>query len=257
MCASSNVAATRSPSRIRTLVTDDEPLARELMSKFVRSDPGLELVGTAASGSETLAAVEDYTPQLILLDIQMPNLDGISVAEHLASRQPSPYIIFVTAHDEFALQAFEVSVRDYLVKPVSKRRFEAAILRAKRELRAQEPCADTTGPLIVRSGETLVSLNRSDVTWVEAANQYVVLHTANGDEHIVSQSLRRFARTAFASAFVRIHRSTLVNSAHLVAVQKNGGQYSVRLSDDSQHSIARSRRSLVPSLLAQVRDRPQ
>ena len=255
MRAFTTASARRPGGRIRTLVADDEPLARELMSKLVRRDPDLELIGASSSGSETLFAVEEFEPELLLLDIQMPSLDGISVAEQLASRQPSPYVIFVTAHDAFALQAFEVAVRDYLVKPVSKQRFASAIQRAKREIRSarsSEP-GGKPEPLVIRSGELLVSVLPDDVVWVAAANQYVRLHTTQGDEHLVSQSLRRFARSAFASAFVRIHRSTLINPTHLLAVQSNGGRYGARLSDDSLHDIARSRRALVPSLLARVR----
>ncbi len=255
MCASTTARTDYPGGRIRTLIADDEPLARELMSQLVRRDPDLELLGATASGAETLTAVQEFKPQLLLLDIQMPSLDGISVAEQLASKDSSPYIIFVTAHDEFALQAFEVAVRDYLVKPVSKQRFAAAIQRAKREIGAEEMTnrSGKAEPLIVRNGDMLVSLLPDDVIWVEAANQYVRLHTAAGDKLMVSQSLRRFARTALAASFIRVHRSTLINPDHLVAVQSGDNRYKVQLSDRSLHDIARSRRALVPSLLAQAR----
>lgn len=249
-------SATRSPRRtrrVRTLVADDEPLARELLGNLVRRDPELELVGAAASGADTLAAVRQHAPDLLLLDIQMPCLDGISVAEQLAGMATSPYIIFVTAHDTFALQAFEVAVRDYLVKPVSKRRFATAIRRAKQALLVQDPEPTARpAPLTVRSGEELVSLEPDDVIWVEAANQYVRLHTRNR-EFVVSQSLRQFARDLPARGFARIHRSTLINQRHLTAVRASDGRYRAEMSDGSLHDIARNRKSLVPELLASAR----
>lgn len=243
---------TRRPQRVRTLVADDEPLARELMSNLVHRDSDLELVGVAASGSETLSAIEECKPHLLLLDIQMPCLDGISVAEQLAGKVTAPYVIFVTAHDSFALQAFELSVRDYLVKPVSKQAFAAAIRRAKNEI--STAVADHPEPLIVRSGETVSSLLPDDIVWVAAANQYVRLHTATKHEYVISQSLRQFTRSLSDRMFARIHRSTLINKKHLSSIANNDGRYSVLMSDGTRHAIARNRKALLPELLAAVRD---
>jgi len=253
MCPESTAHAARRSRRIRTLVADDEPLARELLGNLVRRDPELELVGAAASGAETLAAVRQYTPELLLLDIQMPCLDGISVAEQLTGSENSPYIIFVTAHDSFALQAFEVAVRDYLVKPVGKRRFATAIRRAKRELSGQGSTSGTKATLTVRSGDELVSLEPEDVIWVEAANQYVRLHTRSR-KFVVSQSLRQFARNLPEQQFVRIHRSTLVNLQHITGIRNSDGRYRAEMSDGSLQDIARNRKSLVPDLLARARE---
>jgi len=252
MCPETAAQTTRPVRRIRTLVADDEPLARELLGNFVRRDPGLEWVGEAASGAETLTAVRQYAPELLLLDIQMPSLDGISVAEQLAGMAAAPYIIFVTAHDNFALQAFEVAVRDYLVKPVSKRRFATAIRRARQALSGTSIETGTAATLTVRNGDELTSLEPDDIVWVEAANQYVRLHTGNR-EFVVSQSLRQFARDLPRRQFARIHRSTLINLRHIVGVRTNDGRYRVEMSDDSLLDIARSRKSLVPDLLAQAR----
>ena len=240
------------PRRVRTLVVDDEPLARDLMSGMVRRDPDLELIGVAASGSEALAAIEAYSPHLLLLDIQMPSLDGVSVAEQLVGTNSAPYIIFVTAHDAYALQAFEVAVRDYLVKPVSKARFAAAIRRAKQEICAT--LAEKPEPLIVKNGETLKSLLPNDIVWVGAANQYVCLHTIEKDEYIVSQSLRQFARSLSDKSFTRIHRSTLINKTHLVSISKTDGSYYALMTDDTRHAIARNRKSLLTELLTCARE---
>lgn len=242
--------------RIRTLVADDEPLARELMSNLVRRDPELELVGTACSGSETLCAIERFAPQLLLLDIQMPNLDGISVAEQLSGRDPTPYVVFVTAHDSFALQAFAVAARDYLVKPVSKRRFASAMRRARTAIVGRAICESPRDPVsfVVHSGESLVSLVPNDIVWVAAANQYVRLHTVGCGEYMLSKSLRQFARELPGTSFTRIHRSSLINRHHLVAVSKREGRFRVHMCDGSSHGIARSRKALVSGLLKQARD---
>ncbi len=248
MCpANSARGATRQP-RIRTLVVDDEPLARDLMSSLVRRDAGLELVGTAASGSEALAAVASYDPQLLLLDIQMPSLDGISVAEQLATRDVPPYIIFVTAHDSYALQAFEVAVRDYLVKPVSKRHFAAAIRRARQRIGGV--AVDVAEPLIVRSGDALVSLLPDDIVWVAAANQYVRLHTNGRGEYMLSQSLRQFSRGLSNKTFLRIHRSTLINKNHVTGVLSSDGRYRAEMTDGNILDVARNRRAVISELLA-------
>ncbi len=251
MCAAPTANAATAVRRVRTLVADDEQLARDLMSGLVRRDPGLELIGTAASGSEALNLVEVAAPDLLLLDVQMPSLDGISVAEQLASKCDAPYIIFVTAHDHFALQAFEVAVRDYLVKPVSKNRFEAAIRRAKQSIVAAAP--PINDPLIVRDGETIVSLTPDDIVWVGAANQYVQLHTVDNAQYLVSQSLRQFITSLAQPTFVRVHRSTLINKQYVCGVLQTDGRYRVSMSDGSAHDIARNRRSLVTELLSSAR----
>lgn len=238
----------RSPHRIRTLVADDELLARELISRMVQRNSDLELVGTAASGAEALCAIERLTPQLVLLDIQMPNLDGFSVAEQLAGLDNIPYIIFVTAHDEFALRAFDVAVRDYLVKPVNKSRFASAIHRAK--VAIDSVSAQRTQSIVVQCGATIKSLMPDEVVWVSAANQYVCIHSLEKHEYTMSQTLRQFSLKLPASTFIRIHRSTLINKHHVVNVSKHKGAYSVTLTDGSQHSIARSRKSLLTELLS-------
>jgi len=252
MCPPDSAPGSTRQPRIRTLVVDDEPLARDLMSNLVRRDAGLELVGTAASGSEALAAVADYAPQLLLLDIQMPSLDGISVAEQLATREFAPYIIFVTAHDSYALQAFEVAVRDYLVKPVSKRHFAAAIRRAKQRIGGSE--AGYPEPLVVRSGDAIISLMPDDIVWVAAANQYVRLHTTDACEYMLSQSLRQFSRSLSNQTFLRIHRSTLINKNHVARILNSDGRYQVKMSDGNIVDVARNRKAVLHELLACCRE---
>lgn len=260
------------PDRVQTLVADDERLARELLATLVRRDTDLELVGTAANGAEVVAAVAEKKPDLLLLDVEMPELDGLSVAEQLKSMQPAPYIIFVTAHDHFAIQAYEQNVRDYLVKPVAKERFRIAISRAKAALRDREVCAitgrllalhDATGaaaeaprrvdPITVRSGERLVSLLPEDIIWVEAANQYARVHAADGQCYLVSQTLRRFSQSLPEAQFVRIHRSALVNLVHVAAVENTADGYQAMMSTGEAIGVARNRKPVVSQLLTHAR----
>ncbi len=257
--------------RLKTVVADDEPLARELLQSLVERDPQLELVAAASNGKEALAAAASRQPDLLLLDIEMPCLSGIAVAEQVASLAQRPYLIFVTAHDEFAVKAFEVAADDYLVKPVSKQRFEQAIRRAKEKYRRRQlgqlaaqltdlrqdiPSPETDEgllPLTVRCGERMVRLEPTDLVWVEAANQYSRLHVDNGDCHLVSQSLRQFSGQLPASLFVRIHRSTMINLQYLEDVLNTRGSYQAKMSSGDVLNIARNRRSLVSMLLDRVR----
>ncbi|MEM9056558.1 MAG: LytTR family DNA-binding domain-containing protein [Pseudomonadota bacterium] len=255
MRAANNTHPAGTPARIATVIADDEPLARDLLANLVRREADLELVGAAATGSEALRAVEQSRPELLLLDIQMPSLDGLSVAEQLASLPRSPYTIFVTAHDAFALQAFEVSVRDYLVKPINRQRFSAAIRRAKYAINTR--LAAREEPLIVKQGDTVSSVLPSDIVWVAAANQYVVLHTTHGDEFVLSKTLRQFSKALCRTTFARVHRSTVINTRHLTSVQHRDGRYRVQMSDGSAHALARNRRALLNELLACARENAQ
>ncbi len=257
MCPAPAIPARGGPRRVRTLVADDEPLARDLVSNLVRRDPELELVAAAASGAEALAAIRDLSPDLVLLDVQMPCLDGVSVAEQLAGLSPAPYVIFVTAHDTYALKAFEVSVRDYIVKPIARHRFAAAVARAKRALTlapAAPADAGAAQAMTVRSGEQVISVLHADIVWVAAANQYVRLHVADGHQYVVAKSLRQFAQGLDPATFMRIHRSTLINLAHLTSVLGRDGRYRVVMSDGTQHDVARNRKALVPDLVTRTRE---
>jgi DNA-binding LytR/AlgR family response regulator len=255
MCPANSASLVTRQPRIRTLVADDEPLARDLMSNLVRRDTDLELVAVAASGSEALTAVADYDPQLLLLDIQMPSLDGISVAEQLTASESAPYIIFVTAHDSYALQAFEVAVRDYLVKPVSKRLFAAAIRRAKQSIGGR--ATNLSAALVVRNGDALVSLLPEDIVWVSAANQYVRIYSNEGNEYMLSQSLRQFSRSLSDKTFMRIHRSTLINKRYVQGVLNSAGRYQVEMTDGHVLDVARNRKALLSELLAASRTNSQ
>lgn len=258
----------REPQTIRTIVVDDEPPARRLLASLVRSDRELELVGQYVNGAAALAAIESNPAELVLLDVQMPALDGLSFVESLPVEGPMPHIIFVTAHDTYAVRAFELEALDYLLKPVEKARFRTSIERAKEAIRQRRisdltdqimrlaqgsssavEAEDLGDSLIVRKGDELVEVGRDEIVWVEAANQYVRIHTCE-TTHVLAESLSAFAERRLDPGFVRIHRSTIVNPSHVVKVMPQpNGTHAIELSTGITVTVARGRKELVPRLL--------
>lgn len=257
---------------IPTLVVDDEPLARNLVSALVRREPDLALAGECGDGASALDAIATLEPDLVFLDIHMPVLDGLAVVERLATLDHVPYVIFVTAFDDHAIRAFELNALDYLVKPLEKERFRSAVDRAKTAIRNREMLSlterllalgrhvsdsrkrpDGEHELMVRSGDTLAQITTGDILWVEAANQYVQIHTA-AKSYTVSESLSRYAKRIRDPRFFRIHRSALVNVAAVTRVtKKSNGTHRLRLSNGDSLTVARSRASMIPSILRAAR----
>ena len=258
---------------ISALVVDDEELARNLIATLVRRDPDLLLIGECENGADALHLITERRPDLVFLDVQMPLMSGIGVAEALAANGHRPYLIFVTAYDEFAIKAFEVEALDYLVKPIEKRRFQRSVMRAKSAIRGREMLQLTerllrlgerqaagtgthTQPpqeLTVRHGDTVIQLTTDDVVWVEAANQYVHIHTRT-QRFTVSESLGRYAKRIKDPRFFRIHRSALANGAAVERVSKcRNGTHRLHLDTGEALVVARSRASIVPDLLRVAR----
>jgi two-component system LytT family response regulator len=250
---------------IRTLIVDDEALARDLLRRFVARDPDLECVGEAASGREALTQARRLKPDLVLLDVQMPPPDGLEVASELATLEyPPPWIVFVTAFDRHAVRAFELEALDYLVKPIGKVRFEQAIARAKSALRtrnvvnlterllasaaghpARADSPATSECLTIRKGEQVIGVPVNQIEWVEADNQYVRIHVG-GRTHVLPCSMTQFERRIGDGRLVRVHRSALVNPEFVAKLWRRGnGLHALELTDGTRIPIARSRRSLV------------
>jgi len=254
--------------KIRTVVVDDEPPARRLLAALVKSDRELELVGEYVNGAAALAALGERPADLVLLDVHMPALDGISFVESLPVEKPMPYIIFVTAHDGYAVRAFELEALDYLLKPIEKGRFKQSMERAKEAIR-QRTISDLTEQiflltkgrpqeaarverekgLIVRKGDQLVDVALEEIVWVEASNQYVRIHTREAS-HTLAGTLSTFAERRLDGRFVRIHRSTIINPSEIVkVVPQSNGTHEIELSTGDVVTLARSRKDLVPGLL--------
>ncbi len=215
---------------LRTLLVDDEPLALERLRVFFRDIAGAEVVGTARDGREAAEAIERLKPDLALLDIQMPEQNGLRVAATLPP-EDRPEIIFVTAFEQYAPDAFEVEAADYLLKPVRFDRLWQAVERAKRrkQLRVLAGRAETAAPrpdphadglwVPTRAGAVFVPIESID--WIEAQRDYVMLHTATRS-HILRMSMRALEEKLDPGQLMRVHRSAFARPANVVEVQRLG-----------------------------------
>jgi len=247
---------------IRTVIVDDEPLARERLRQLLDDHRDVELVGEAASGDEALAVIEARRPHLVFLDIHMPGVDGIAVAREVRER-PLPLVVFVTAYDEHACEAFDTHALDYLLKPVERERFAEALDRAREALELKELAferrgvADASVPLAgpkrdrfaVRSGGRIVFLRLADVRWVDAAGNYVRLHTGE-ETHVVRSTLGAVEAWLDPEQFVRVHRSIIVNLDWVSEVRPwPNGELAVVLRDGSNLNLSRTYRHRLDELL--------
>jgi two-component system LytT family response regulator len=234
---------------LRAIIADDEPLARERVRSLLVGEPDVEVVAECANGTQTLKAMQEHRPDLLFLDVQMPRLDGFEVLEALAP-QVVPVVIFMTAHDEHAIRAFEVNALDYLLKPCTEARFRKAVQRAREQLQGPtrgqpdgklsellhhvHATAPGGGRILVRSPERIVFLKPEEIDHLEAAGNYVVLH-AGKERHIVRETTAAMEVRLEPAGFMRISRSTIVNLTRVREVQPLGpGQYSVLLKNGTR-----------------------
>jgi two-component system LytT family response regulator len=196
--------------RLRALIGDDEPLARKKIKTLLEREPDVEIAGECGSGREAARLIRELDPNLVFLDIEMPELDGLSVLEDLGFRA-APAVILVTAYDQYAVRAFEVKALDYLLKPIDRRRFQTALERARDHLRqSSETASSPISRLLVRSGERALIVKIDNVDWLEAANNYVRVH-AGGQTHLLREPLSGLHKHLDPARFLRIHRKTIVN----------------------------------------------
>ena len=212
---------------LRIVIVDDEPLARAVVREYADGEPGIEVVADCANGFEAVKAVTDLKPDLVLLDVQMPKLDGFEVLELLGRDQA---VVFVTAYDQYALRAFEVHAVDYLLKPFSAERFQEAMQRARERLRARAalPLEDLvreakprTGPaerVLIRDGANVHVLPVDRIDLVEAQDDYVAFK-ADGRQYLKDQTLAAVEATLDPARFVRVHRSFIVNIDRIAKVE--------------------------------------
>jgi two-component system, LytTR family, response regulator len=233
---------------LSTLIVDDEPLARDGLRMLLAEDPDVGEIREAKDGREAVAAIRELRPDLVFLDVQMPEMDGFAVVEAIGD-EPMPAVVFVTAHDRFALEAFEVNAIDYLLKPVTRERFAQALARAKARLQAQPEASrqilsllETLAPLAIprrqlkrlavrTAGKTLF-VDIDDVDWIEAAENYVRLHVGRAS-HLVHVALSTLEKSLDPETFLRIHRSILVNVGRIKELEPSvHGEYVVTLEND-------------------------
>jgi two-component system LytT family response regulator len=191
------------------LIVDDEPLARSNVSVLLRSDPDIEIAGECSSGIEALAQIRSTRPDLVFLDVLMPECDGFDVLELLGADVP-PAIIFVTAYDQYALRAFETGALDYLLKPFDNDRFNLALQRAKERIRTGKASLGKRERLAIKSAGQVSFIKISEIDWIEAADYYASLHVGT-KTHLLRRSMSELQQELDPKDFCRIHRSTIVN----------------------------------------------
>lgn len=258
---------------LRVLVVDDEPIARERLLALLAAESGVEVVGEAGDGRSAVAAIRRLAPDLLLLDVTMPDLDGFEVLARLGPQAP-PETIFVTAYDRYAVRAFETHAVDYLLKPVERERFSVAIERARERLLlgkgrsgrllelassgsfgadgggAEPPSPAPLTRLAVRSLGRVRFLRTAAIDWIEAADYYARLHV--GDRSfLIRRSMKSLEESLDPRRFVRIHRSSIVNVERVREIRARlNGAYSVTLRDGTKVRLSRSRRRALQTLLA-------
>lgn len=251
--------------KIRTLIVDDEPLGRSLVRRLVAEDPDFQIIGECADGAEALRAIQNDSPDLVFLDVQMPELNGFDVLAGLR-REELPVIVFVTAFDAFALKAFEAHALDYLLKPLADDRFFETLNRVKtylagrdtaelrdrllglmREVREASKCISR---LAVESGGRLVFLKVSEIDWIEAAGNYLSLHVGK-QSYLLRGRISELEKKLPPEQFFRIHRSEIVNLDRIKEFQPLfKGEGLVLLKDGTQLSASRSCSQKLQAFLA-------
>lgn len=227
------------PGKLRTLVVDDEPLARRNLTVLLRRDLDIGSIEECGSGAEAIRTIRDSRPDLVFLDVQMPECDGFDVLELLGADMP-PAVVFVTAYDEYALRAFEAGALDYVLKPFTNARLERALTRAKERLAVrlgQPPQAPER--LVVKSSGQVLFVDVADVDWIDAANYYACLHVG-ASTHILRRSLSVLEQELDPAAFCRIHRSTIVNLHRVRGLElTDDGEYCVLLKSGERLRVSR------------------
>jgi two-component system, LytTR family, response regulator len=224
---------------IRTLVVDDEPLARSNILALLERDPEIEVVGQSGGGADALDDIKRLSPDLVFLDVEMPECDGFDVLEMLGSAA-QPIVIFVTAYDTYAIAAFDAGALDYILKPFDDERFGLALTRAKERIRAAVSSPRALPNIAIKSNGSVSFIRLERIDWIEAADYYSRLHVA-GKTYLLRRSMADLERDLEGLDFCRIHRSTIVNLVRVCEMAPDeNGDYEVRLDDGSTHRLSRS-----------------
>jgi len=250
--------------KLRALIVDDEAVARRRVRRLLQSEPDVEIVAECADGQTAITAITASRPNLVLLDVQMPELGGFEVVQRCPP-SAMPAIIFVTAFDRYALRAFDVHAIDYLLKPFTPDRFRLALDRARARILRRSPDVGLAAlveylrsrprylsRVVVRSRGRSLLVPIEAIDWVEAADNYVTLH-ANGQEHMVRETLSALERQLDPARFVRIHRSTLVQVDRIAKLcPTTHGDVEVHLRDGTRLTLSRTWRERVERALGRA-----
>jgi two-component system, LytTR family, response regulator len=252
-------------SKIRTVIVDDEPLAREGVRMLLEEDSEISVVAECTNGSEALAAISEKEPDLIFLDVQMPEMGGFEVLAAVGAEQ-TPQVIFVTAYDKYALQAFEAHALDYLLKPFTVKRFHEALKRAKTQIQNErngelnrklatlledfKPQTEYLERVVVKSSGRISFVNVEEIIWIEAAESYVRFHAAGGKSYLIRGAIGRLEAQLDPARFLRIHRSIIVSVKQIKEMQPLfHGDYEIVLKDGTKLTSSRSCRDKLQRLL--------
>ena len=224
---------------LRTIIADDEPLARERLKMLLAPDADIHIVAECRNGSDLLKALRAAKTDLLFLDIQMPGRDGFEVIEEIGPAN-MPITVFVTAHNEHAVSAFEVHALDYLLKPIERKRLEQTLARVKERVQLEEAFAarqqissavaalrqvashpERAERFLTKSGNTASVVSVNDIEWIEAADYYVCLHSG-GKQHLLRESIRALETKLDPKKFIRLHRSAIVNLDHVREIHRDG-----------------------------------
>jgi two-component system LytT family response regulator len=254
--------------KIRVLIVDDEPVARQNIRALLGDDRDIEIAGECGSGPKAVKLIQTLAPDLIFLDIQMPEMNGFDVLRKIDADK-MPAIIFITAFDQYAIRAFEVQALDYLLKPFDDERFEMALSRAKSQIEQRGAAAlkkkilalletqldSGTGPsgvekFLIKSASRIFFVSADEIDWIEAADYYTRLHV-NGQSHMLRETMADLEGRLDPERFLRIHRSAIVNLSRVEEVQpRSGGEYVVVLRDGTALKLSRSRRNRLETILS-------
>ena len=247
---------------IRTVIVDDEPLARENLRLRLADHPDVTVVAECAGGEEAVAAIDKLDPDLVFLDVSMPDFDGFEVLERLAGYDP-PVVVFVTAHDHYALDAFRVHALDYLLKPFADDRFSDTMMRARQHVTERrghqsparwEVSSLASGPtdrLVVKAQGRVLLVPVADIRWIEGCGDYARIHTAERPL-LLRRTLQDLNDLLDPSRFARVNRSAIVNLDHIVELRPcSRGEYMVKLEGGDEVKLTRTYRGDLESRLGQ------
>jgi two-component system LytT family response regulator len=248
-------------NKFRALIVDDEPLARERLRSLLQTETSVDLVGECGSGTDAIATIRSIRPDIVFLDVQMPGCDGLQVLAEIPAEN-RPTVIFVTAYERYALNAFDVHAADYLLKPFDRERFQTALHRAQEQVRTRrvgtaDPIAPAKAPesgaaavpakrpdrLAFRTDGKVIFLKPDDIVWVEAADNYVVLHLEKNERLILRETMTALELQLGSETFARVNRSALVHLDRIRELEPTfHGDYVVVLRDGTRLPLSRSLR---------------
>lgn len=252
-------------TKIRTVIVDDEPLARRGIRALLDEEKDVEVVGECRNGREAVAAIEELAPDLVFLDVQMPELNGFDVLEAVGVER-MPAVIFVTAYDKYALRAFDVHALDYLLKPLDGDRFTRALQRARMQIEGKnirdlsltlqnllddlKPNQKYAERLVIKSAGRIFFLGVAEIDWIEAADNYVRLH-AGRESHLLRETMSSLEKRLDPDQFVRVHRSRIINVRQIKELQPLfRGEYDIMLQDGTRLESGRGYRDKLQKLFS-------